>query len=431
VVRLFIAASLVLGSSVLAAEPDLEAIFAEMEQKGAPFDAKPLHELGVAGLEAVFDRWLPQSRLTETRLPVADLLRQLAANLGHEDYKIRSESTRRLILFGEQARAHVVEASRSSDPEVRLQANTILQAWKKERAPGLEEDERRRTDNFRNACYAYLAAIDDDERLRAFLRRTRLALEVGLQPHDARTKLRPCLKRIAALKDDRWCSELRGLLKHDDPQIPVFVIHSLGAARQNDFFPTLLLDALASERPEIVEAALSWTLNCSDQERRPQLQQRLKGLLEQSNESLRFQACWPLLHDFQDEQALQYVLAQTSSEDVSRARTALGWIAEVARTRPSPTDEILERLTPLLQSDDLLLRRDAVQALATFQGEEVIRRLIPLLLDDEAAVARLAADELSSAKDGELKRKLLAETAEGNEDERLREAARKVVERLK
>jgi hypothetical protein len=419
------------AACAFAAEPDLDVIFADMEQNGAAFDSKPLHELGVAGLEAVFDRWLPQSRLREARLPVADLVRELIANLGNEDYKVRSESARRLVLFGEQARAHVVEATHSSDREIRLQANTILQAWKKERPPGLEEDERRRTDGFRNGCYAYLSGIEDEERLRVFLKRVMLALEVGLQPHDARTKLRPCLKRIATLKDDRWCSELRPLLQHDDVQIPVFVVHSIGAARPNDFFPTLLLDALASERPEIVEATLSWTLNCADEDRLPQLQQRLKALLNQSNESLKFQACWPLLHDFQDEDALAYVLTQASGEEMARARTALGWVTEVARSRPSPTTEILEHLTPLLQSDDLLLRRDAAQALAAFQGEEVVRRLIPLLIDEEAAVAKLAADELTSVKDRELKQKLLAATVERNEDERLRDAARTVLEKLK
>jgi HEAT repeat protein len=424
-------ACLALCTPRIALPADLDAIFADMEQRGATFDAKPLHELGVAGLEAVFDRWLPQSRLTESRLPVNELLRELAANLGHEDYKVRSESTRRLILFGEQARPHIVEASRSGDPEVRLQATTILQAWKKERAPGLEEDERRRTDNFRNACYAYLAGIDDDERLRVFLRRTMLALEVGLQPHDSRTKLRPCLRRIAALKQDRWCSELLPLLKHDDPQIPVFVIHSLGAARQNDFFPTLLLEALASERPEIVEAALSWALNCSDQVRRPQLRQQLRKLLEQPNEPLKFAACWPLIHDFQDEAALEYVLTQASSEDIARARTALGWIAEAARGQRLATPQVLERLSPLLQSGDMLLRRDAAQALAAFQGEEVVRVLIPLLLDEEPSVAQVAADELASAKDPELKRKLLTETAEKHANPSLREAAGKVLERLK
>lgn len=412
-------------------EPNLDAIFADMEQRGAAFDARPLHELGVAGLEAVFDRWLPQSRLRETRVPIGNLIRDLTANLGHEDYEVRTAAAQRLILLGDQARSQVVEASRSNDPEVRLQANTILERWKRERSPSLDEQQQERVDNFRNACYAYLQKIDDDERLAVFVRRTKLALEVGLQPYDSRAKLRPCLKGIASLKDDRWCSELLPLLKHDDPQIAVFVVHSIGAARQNDFFPTLLLEALDSDRPEIVEATLSWALNCSDQQRRPQLQQRLRKLLEQPNDALKFQACWPLIHDFQDEAALHHVLTETRGEDVARARTALGWATEAARGRSKPTLQVLEQLAPLLDHDDVLLRRDAAQTLAAFGGEEVLRRLLPLLADEAPAVAQVVTDEFAAAKDRELKQKLLEEVVNCDGDPGLKQAAQTVLKKLK
>lgn len=418
--------ALVTPAVALSAEPDLAAILDRMEQQGARFDPEPLNELGVDGLEGVFDYWLPQSRLTESRLPLATLLRELAANLGHADYKVRTESAQRLIQFGEQARAHVAEASRSSDPEVRLQAETILAAWEKKGTPTTGDEDRRRSDNLRLACDAYLAQIKDDERLQVFLRRTMLALEVGLQPHDSRSKLRPCLKRIAAL-DDRWCSELRPLLKHEDPQVPVFVIHAIGAARPSDVFPELLLEALGSERPEVAEAALSWTLNCSDKERRPELHERLRKLLAHPHEPLRFQACWPLIHDFQDADALTYVLTQVGAEETARARTALGWLGDECHRGKQATPQILAAVSPLLQSPDFLIRRDAAQALAVFQGEDVVRRLIPLLADEQAALVSWASEVLATEPDRELKFKLLTEAAERHENAAIRMAAMKLL----
>lgn len=424
--RAAVVIALVTTAATLSAEPDLAVILDRMEQQGASFDPGPLNELGVEGLEGVFDHWLPQSRLTESRLPLAKLLRELTANLGHADYKVRTESAQRLILFGEQARAHVVEASRSSDPEVRLQAETILAAWEKKGTPTTGDEDRRLSDNLRLACDAYLAQIKDDARLKVFLRRTMLALEVGLQPHDSRSKLRPCLKRIAAL-DDRWCSELRPLLKHEDPQVPVFVIHAIGAARPTDVFPALLLEALESERSEIAEAALSWTLNCADKERRPELHERLRKLLAHPHEPLRFQACWPLIHDFQDADALAYVLTQVGAEDTARARTALGWLGDECHRGQQATPQILEAVSPLLESPDFHLRRDAARALAVFQGEEVVRRLIPLLADEQAALASWASEMLVSEPERELKLKLLAEAAEKHENAAIRTAAEQLL----
>jgi HEAT repeat protein len=356
------AVGLLLVALPLHADDDaqLRAIFATMEQQGKAFNPEPLVQLGPAGVEAVFDRWLPQSRLTQSRQPIAELMRELATNLASEEYKVRQDAVERLTLFGEQARPHVVEASRSEDREVRLLANTILAAWSRQGTPAVDGEQRRRDDCFREACGVYLSQLDGDERLKALLNRVMLALEVGLQPHDCRTRLRPCLRRVANL-GDRWINELRPVLQHDDPQVPVFVIHAIGGARPSDFFPELLLHALASDRPEIVEAALSWSLNHGDERRGPDLKTALRKLLDQPNESLKFQACWPLLHDFRDEDARAYLLSQLRADDLARVRTALGWLGD-ERNRGSKA--MLEALPPLLKHENELVRLEAAQALA-------------------------------------------------------------------
>jgi HEAT repeat protein len=409
--------------SGFAAERKLDAILLEMETQGAAFDPAALNELGMAGLEALFDHWLPQSQFTASQQPTAEQVRKLVSELASEDFVVRKAAEERLTLFGDQARPQVVEASKSGDPEVRLRATSILEAWKKQRERPQSPEERQRDTNLRDACGVYLAQIEDGPRLAAFLQRTRLALDVGLQPHGSRAKLRMCLRRVAAMRDDAWCAELKPLLLHDDPQVPLFVIHSIGAMRQNDYLPQLTLEALSCGRPEVVEAALSWTLNCADEQKLPELRERLSKLLAEGEEPLKFQACWPLLKNFRDAEALTYLLEQLRSDDSAHVRTALGWLGDEVNRGQAATPEIVAALSPLLSSEDFFLRRDAAQALAVFQGEEVVARLIPLLIDDKPALAIWAAEELSGKYDRETKQKLLRAAAEKHESTLVREAA--------
>jgi len=420
--------ALLLRSGV-ATEKQIEGILADMEEKGTAFDPAPLHELGVDGLEALFDRWLPQSQFTASQQPVAEQVRKFIKDLASDEFATRKAAEERLTLFGDQARPQVVEASKSNDPEVRLRTNSILEAWKQQRELPQSPEERQRGTFLRDACGVYFAQISDGPRLAAFLRRTRLALEVGLQPHGARAKLRMCLRHVAAMHDDAWCAEFKPLLQHDDVQVPLFILHSIGAQRQNDYLPLLTLEALSCGRREVVEAALSWTLNCADDAKLPELRTRLKKLLATGEEPLKFQACWPLLKNFRDADAIAYLLEQMRSEDTARVRTALGWLGDEVNRGQSGTPEIVSALSPLLSSEDFFLRRDAAQALAVFRGEEVVASLIPLLIDEKPALAAWSAEELAGKYERDTKQKMLRAAAQTHKNAALREAAAKALKR--
>ena len=144
--------------------------------------------------------------------------------------------------------------------------------------------------------------------------------------------MRLCIAGVAHGRDETSCDILRPLIRHSDARIATLVTETVGAYRMHAaFLPPLLIDALASDQKAVVEAALRFVLGCQDQTRRAELRAALRRVFQGSDESLKFQASLPLIRDFQDPVAWSYVLEQTASKDVNRARTALNWIGDTKR----------------------------------------------------------------------------------------------------
>jgi tetratricopeptide (TPR) repeat protein len=188
--------------------------------------------------------------------------------------------------------------------------------------------------------------------------------------------------------DDRYSEMLLPLLDHPEPRIATLVVKGLGGGREGGYVPPLLLKALESERPEVVQQAIGCSTSCWDKKRGPEVHRLLRTIFEGRNEALKFHACFPLMHDYRDKEAVSYLLTQTQSEDRKRARRAIGWIGDACNSSTPVYPELLEKLEPHLTSDDDKLRRAAVYALGTYQGEAVIRHLIAALADAQHAVAQ-------------------------------------------
>src|SRR5947208_11061427 len=91
----------------------------------------------------------------------------------------------------------------------------------------------------------------------------------------------------------------------------------------------------------------------------------LKQVFIGHDESLKFQACLPLIRDYHDTDAWLYVVQQTASKDASRARTAFNWIGDTKNTGEEADSHFVETLAAFLTSDIADQRRAAVQILGT------------------------------------------------------------------
>ena len=96
----------------------LGPVLAEMAERGAQFRADKLHAMGLEGLSAVLDWFLPGTAEPKAAPTPDARVGELIAQLGDESSRVREAATRKLYQLGVAAQAALVEATRSGDAEI-------------------------------------------------------------------------------------------------------------------------------------------------------------------------------------------------------------------------------------------------------------------------------------------------------------------------
>lgn len=386
-------------------------------------DRRELHQRGVEGLKEVLDRLFPDTKPLPGPPVEAKTVAELVRQLGDDSFQVREQATARLLAVGRSHRDLVKQATRSDDPEVKQRAQQILDTWDALRPSDLAKH--------RGPFGKYLEEIKDRDRLDLLVGRLVVALS-GEMPEEARRHLLLEMVATAArTADDRYTDPLRPLLAHRDVRVAGFVVQTVGGFKNNnDFFPRLLLDALDNDREDVVDAVISWTPNCSDPARAPELQRRLKRIFAGDNEALKFRVSFPLMHSWNDAEAYRYLLQQTHSADAERARTATYWVGDACHSGKKASSELLEKLGPLLKSTDTELRRAAAYALGTYSGEEVVKLLLPALADAEEIIVAEASRRLLDQSDKAMLKRLLQDAARNHADAKVRTRAGELADKV-
>jgi len=400
----------------------MRSILASMLVRQHQFDPADLDAMGSAGMSALLDHLLPgTARQTPSEMPGHEVGR-LIGRLGDARYRVREEASEALLDMGPAIRPAVLAAAASDDAEVSWRATCILRHWDSRKT----EDKSR----YAPALGVYLGRVKDDERLEELARRTLLALKDGMASGGKLAILQQCIMAVGRSGKDELTDRLAPLLDHEDVRVAVLVTQLVGAASGNEYFPALMLDALQSRRDEVVLQAISRAPNCWDSNRKPEVKRRLVAIFEGDNEPLKFQACFPLMHDYHYGPATDYLLEQVGGTDSSRSVRAMAWIGDACNHgRPAPK-KLLKVFDPLLKSDDYSRRRAACRAVAIYSGEQVVRRLIPLLGDKKAAIATEVAYRLMHQTDKDMLRRLLAEAAKDDPNDTVRKKAAELAKKL-
>jgi len=414
----FFAAKAGLGQPPMGVAEQLD----EMRDRGTNFDPSALRALGSIGMRGVLDKLVPVAPSIADSLLDPQQVADLIARLDHEKFAEREEAMHKLAS---QARAHanlVETAHQTGTAEVRVRTAVILAGW---RGPGPDEVMR-----YSDAFSKYVEGIRDRDSVKLMAERVRKVAEAG-RMNDGQLKIvELMIANIAQAVDDDACETLRPLVQHRDDRIALLVTKTVGSHRQSRKFPLLLVDALGSDRDAVTDTAISWTSNCWDERRREDVHAALRAIFERRAEPLKFHACFPLMHDYNDAEAFSYLLEQTQSQDLERARYAISWVGDSCNTSKPVTREILARLLPLFKSPDHDLRRRAADALGTYSGEDVIKNLIPMLGDPQRIIVEETARRLADKRDRATTRHLLEKTLASQPDAPFRWRAEEILDKL-
>lgn len=387
-VSLCLALILVANSFAFSAEVDpikIALLVDAMASRGSSYDATELRALGADGLSGVLDYLLPETAPPRPPVqgPAEEEIRRLIQRLDANDFRARETATEELIARGRGRRTLLEEAAQSDSLEVRLRAERVLASW--------ESRPTTRLNDYLAGYWVYVEGLTDPESITILARRTAKALEGAMPELDRKHLLRLCIAAVAHGHQDASCDLLRPLVRHSETQIALFVTEATGQYKiDSRFVPQLLVDAITDDRPEVADMGIRYVLGGQDEKRRTALLQALRQVFQGKNEPLKFQACLPLIRDFQDADAWLYVIEQVASKDGNRVRTAFNWIGDTKNCGQAPNVQLLTGVAKLLSDGGGDQRRAAVQALGTFRGESVVARLISLLGDSDAAVAQQA-----------------------------------------
>ena len=397
------------------AEPDasrerLNDELTTMELHGPAYNPKGLHELGVDGLVGVLDRFFPETAVVKRELKLPDdELAQLIKDLGSEDFRTRERATDRLIVRGKPSREELLKVIESDDAEVRLRIRRVLAAWE----PKADQVGDRSLGGFWN----YAEGLRDRQRLDLLARRVIAELDRGWPEGPRLHVLRLCIAGVAKGGDERSCDLLRPLVASKDVRIAKFVTETVGSYKADSrFFPSLLLDALASDREEVAAAAIRWSQDCRHSPQADKVYLALLAILRERDAALKFQVCLPLIQEFDEPSAWSYVIEQTQSKEPLRAASALSTLADAKHSGRSATPELIKALSPHLASPTLSLRWGAVKALGTHSGDDVIDLLLPLLADSQNSVCEEVQRCLLKQPDQQLLHHRLKVAIEGSND---------------
>jgi hypothetical protein len=359
----------------------------------------------------------------ETGGNTADVARvsQLVAALASSDYSRVRRAISALYSMGPAMEPTLrLQLESSADPMTTILLQGVIGCW---------QSDLRVASRLQRMVATRIDTLDDPQVVGAILDRVITVLQSGRRL-TATAIVGGALRKSAQTGNDGIISRLTPLLDCADASVSVFVVRSVGSGRDNRFFPALLLDALHSDRAEVVEEAIRWSPNCWDSAKSELVHRCLQTIFAGQNENLRFQACFPLMHGYGDRDAVAYLLSQTQSRDRARAERAIGWIGDACNSGKPASPELLQCLVPLLESNDSALRRVAADALGTYSGESVITNLIRMLGDGEQTISSEARRKLLDQRDKAMLKRLLSETAVGGTNEVIASKARELLKEL-
>ena len=406
----------------LARADDPGPILQQMAREQANFDTHALHQRGVAGLAEVLDFLLPDTAASKQS---PELVAGLITKLGADSFLVREQAQRELVQLGSSARNAVSKAGQvSPDPEIRFRAKAVLAQW--------AVIHHRPVKQYLYAFGKYLAEVHDKERLALAARRGRVALDAGMPQGDRKAMIQMCIVAGALADDDEINNELAPLLENDERQVAVWFTRSLGAARDNRQYPRLLLAALKSDSPDVVQEAIDRTPNCWDFQRRPAVRDALMKIFAGDDTDLKLQVCFPLMHDHREQLAIDHLLELASHGDRKSQGRAVSWLGDSCNSGKPAPPKLLQVFAPLFKSTDDGLRRGAYGSIGTYAGEAVIRHLIEGLGEPQASIVRSATLDLAHRKEQErdLTLRLLTEAAENHASEQVRNNSRSLLKEL-
>ncbi|KPJ70752.1 MAG: hypothetical protein AMK72_14660 [Planctomycetes bacterium SM23_25] len=342
---------------------------------------------GPQGAELLLDVFFPESSPQSDRAVVESLVRDLES----DDYGTCRRAAERLYEIGALVRPRLENALPAASPAARLWLQSILETWKSRWIYKPEV--------FQGRIWEKMGEVKDPAALQVVARRAVALLEKAPLDRLQEKTSHYFVSWLAKSGEDRYYDLLLPYLRRPDVKVAVLVTRAMGMFHDSANWPPLLSSALLSDRPEIVSEAIAWSTNRGDERNREEVHRLLRRIFLGPDETLKFQACFALMHRYQDRDARAYLISQTQSPNRERALRAIGWLGDSVNANDLPEPALIENIAPYLKTTDTEFRQAAADTLSRYGGEGAIRAVIPMLVDEQDIIVTQTRRNLLGHRD--------------------------------
>jgi HEAT repeat protein len=367
-------------------------VMQQMAEKRGRFDPRELLTAGAQGAGTLMDRLLPDTRVPPGAKPSPFELDNLIKQLDSAPFPAKQALTARLVEAGQPAwlKLKSVAESAKESPQRRSAAAAVMESWRS----GKWNEVSRYSDAFRT----YAGAVRDPACLTLLARRAKLALDCGMPEFGRRDVICGALRAVGKFGDVKCLEILAPLVDHEDPEVAVMVLETIGTERDGQALPEWFERAARSQRASVATAALEWM----GRSPRPAPASQPAERAQKAGAS---PASKPVRTG--ESPGITALIERAADYEDEGCRDAAGHLA--SECNHGVSSELIQRLIPLLKSPEPFVRSRIGGAVAFWGNEAGVRAVIPLLADVNASVADDVARELANRSDLAQLDRLLAE----------------------
>jgi len=189
-------------------------------------------------------------------------------------------------------------------------------------------------------------------------------------------------------------SDFLFVLKNANPDAAAWLVERVAwIGTRPGYCPAILLEALDHADDAVVSPALDRAF-CPLAENANQLHEALARVFRERSEDLKFRAAFALMQNFDDIEAVEFLMEQAANIDSPFSERALTALGDSCNHRKPVDPRLIALVAPLSHSTSPTRRRDAVRIVGTYSGTAVIDYLVEALVDPSDVVAQEARREL-------------------------------------
>lgn len=210
-----------------------------------------------------------------------------------------------------------------------------------------------------------------------------------------------------------------------------WLIQTIGSGSGNSYYPDFLLKMLNHSNEEFIKVAMDWSTSCWDKEKKLIVKNRIEEIFYKNEGELKYKASFILMHDFDNPDAINYLLQEVQLNQLGQRRRTLYWIGDACNSGNFMTSKMDNILHKYLQSNDKKIQRAAIECYLTYSGENMLKAIIPFLDYELDFIARRIEVKIKEYPDKTSLKEILNKRIKKEQNETIKTKMKNILVELK